>query len=153
MNNQPIKAHKSFIFYVVQFPFQAVFTAALCEKQMPRDNRTGKFVLESVKEDQRARLATRTVEALARLQESGDRQESSDIQEDSDSPSDRGETSETSANPYHAGEVTWIRHVFGAWHQVKFSRGTEVITCRRAPIGDPWFIVFGNPPQPPTQPE
>ena len=42
---------------------------------MPRDNRTGKFVLESVKGDQRARLAARTVEALTRLQESGDRQE------------------------------------------------------------------------------
>ena len=147
MNNQPIKAHKSFIFYVVQFPFQAVFTAALCEKQMPRDNRTGKFVLESVKVEQRARLATRIVEALARLQGS------SDIQESSDSLSDRGETTETSVNPYHAGEVTWIRHEFGAGHLVIFSRGTEVITCRRAPIGDSWFIDFGNPPQPPTQPE
>ena len=145
MNNQPIKAHKSFIFYVVQFPFQAVFTAALCEKQMPRDDKTGKFVLESVKEDQRARLAARTVDALAHLQGS------SDTQESSDSHSDRGETTVASANPYHEGEVTWTRHVFGAGHLVIFSWGTEVITIRKAPVGDSWFIDFGDPPQPPTQ--
>jgi hypothetical protein len=114
---------------------------------MPRDDKTGKFVLESVKEDQRARLAARTVEALARLQGS------SDIQESSDSHSDRGETTVASANSYHEGEVTWTRHLFGAGHLVIFSRGTEVITIRKAPVGESWFIDFGNPPQPPTQPE
>jgi hypothetical protein len=114
---------------------------------MPRDDKTGKFVLESVKEDQRARLAVRTVEALARLQGSSETQGSSDSQ------SDRKETTVSSSSPYHEGEVTWTRHVFGAGQLVIFSRGTEVITIRRAPVGDSWFIDFGNPPQPPTQPE
>ena len=108
---------------------------------MPRNKDTGKFVLEKVKEEQRARQAARTSEALARIEGS------------SDTLSETQERTVLSPTPSDEAEVTWTRHLFGAGNLVIFSRGTEAITIRKAPVGDSWFIDFGNPPQPPTQPE
>ena len=143
-SNLMICVHHVFSWFV---PPKQFITAALSKKQMPRDDKTGKFVLESVKADQRARLASRTAEALAQLQRSNDiQEESSDTQNDPETPA-------SSPNPYHPGEVTWARHTFGAGNLIIYSRGTEAITIRKAPVGDSWFIDFGDPPQPPTQPE
>jgi hypothetical protein len=64
-NNQPIRFTAVLWLYVL-FPSQAVITAAFDEKLMPRDTKSGKFVLESVRREQVAAQAARTDRAVAR---------------------------------------------------------------------------------------
>jgi hypothetical protein len=124
---------------------------------MPRDTKSGKFVLESVKRAQVAAQAERTARAVAWYTEAPDAvdltRESSSSATVSDCVSERPVSLpidpsrvpsplDRSIDPNNENGP-WDRHIFGGGRLVVFSRGSdEAITIRKNPDGFGWFIDF-----------
>ena len=131
---------------------QAVYHCCpLQEAPMPRDTKSGKFVLESVRREQVAAQAARTARAVARC--TGPPDVANTTQGSSSGPPVLSPYSEP-ISP-HLEDGPWDRHIFGGGTLVVFSRGREAaITIRKNPDGYGWFIDLDHakPPGPPNRP-
>jgi hypothetical protein len=146
---------------------QAVYHCCpLQEAPMPRDTKSGKFVLEAVRREQVAAQAERTARAIARC--SSLIPDVEDLTQGSSSappipPAPPAPPVQTSSYPDpispHLEDGPWDRHIFGGGAFVVFSRGREAaISIRKNPDGFGWFIDLSQasdttPPNPPRLPE
>ena len=110
---------------------------------MPKSSLTskaGRELLQGIRDREAHRIAVRTALAIARLPtETVDDSEAAETVPEA-------QLQESSSDPFPSGGAQWARHDFDRSGLLVFSRREgEILTIRRSPTGEGWFIDYDGP--------